>query len=55
MVDTWDINGHRVLLRITVAEFGCKYCGAKAIVRYGMSPQGEQNGGDYVDIDTVAD
>ena len=25
-----------------MAEFGCKYCGAKAIVRYGMSPQGEQ-------------
>jgi transposase-like protein len=25
-----------------VTEFGCKYCGAKAIVRYGQSPQGSQ-------------
>lgn len=42
MVDTWDSNGQRLLLRITVTEFGCKYCGSKAIVRYGMSPQGDQ-------------
>ena len=25
-----------------MTEFGCKFCGAKAIVRYGLSPKGEQ-------------
>jgi len=25
-----------------MTEFGCKYCGSKAIVRYGQSPQGTQ-------------
>jgi transposase-like protein len=36
-MNTWDSEGKRILMKIIATEFGCKFCGAKSLIKYGTS------------------